>query len=174
MKKKLLLSFTLFFILGTSFAQRIVYVDTEYILGKLPQYDEALAQLESFTQEWQDEIAGKEQELMTMKTEFQQKVPLMPENIKMEEENKITTAEAGLLELKRKRFGVNGDLFKKQQDLIRPIQDQIFNTVKSVAEKRGVDFVLDKATGVSILYVKPSFDMSDEVLSQLNNTLNND
>ena len=164
MIKKQVLTIVLFFTVGICFAQRMVYVDTEYILDQLPAFTEAQEALEEQTAEWKDEIAEREQEVISMRADFEQKEPLMPENLKLKERDKITSAEQALRDLKNKRFGPKGDLFQKQQSLIQPIQDNIYNAVKKMADQRGYDFVLDKSTGVSILYVKPEFDMSDEVL----------
>ncbi len=159
--------FLLFFLaltIGTSFAQRIVYVDTDYVLDQLPEYHQAKEELQSFTEQWSQEISEKETELLNLKVNYKEKELLLPEVDKIELEAKITHAENNLADLKRNRFGVKGDLFKKQQDLIKPIQDRIYNAIKQMAEFRNYDLVLDKSTGVSILFAKPDIDMSEEVL----------
>ena len=171
--KKAVLIITLFFTVGISFAQRIVYVDTEYILNQLPEFKEATQELENQLTTWNEEIAEKEQEYIDMKASFEEKKLLMPEKLKLEEEEKLQQAETNLKELKKERLGVKGDLYKKQQSLIKPIQDEIYNAIKQMAEQRDYDMVLDKSTGVSILFVKPKFDMSDEVLRIMNRSTNN-
>lgn len=168
MIKQLFLTLALVFTLGTSFAQRIVYVDTEYILTKVSTYKEAQVQLEEMVATWQTEITEKESAVIAQKAAFEEKKALMPDNLKIKEQENIEKAQEALNQLKQKRFGVKGDLFKQQQNLIKPIQDKIYNAVKKMAEQRDYDFVLDKSTGVSILFVKPQFDMSDEVLRIMN------
>lgn len=149
-------------------SQKIVYVDTEYILESMPEYDEAQEKLNEFTKLWAEDIQTKEKELIDKKAAYQQNEVLMPEVKKIEEQKAIEEADANLSDLKLRRFGTKGDLYKKQQDLIKPIQDRIYNAIKQMAEYRDYDMVLDKATGVSILYVKAKIDVSDEVLRIVN------
>lgn len=149
-------------------AQRIVYVDTDYILENMPEYAEAQEKLETFVAAWNEDIIKKEQAVIDMKATFKQNELLMPEVTKIEEEQKIAKAESDLAKLKLRRFGTKGDLYKKQQDLIKPIQDRVYNAIKQMSEYRDYDMVLDKATGVSILFVKPKLDVSDEVLRIVN------
>lgn len=173
MKTKALL-FVLFLFAGQfSFAQKVVYVDTEYILSKMTEYENAVKSLKEHTKTWNAEIDERQKKLIDMKATFKQKEPIMPETVKLKEQDLIDQEERKLIALKRARFGAKGDLYKKQQVLIKPLQDKIFNAIKKMAERRDYDFVLDKSTGVSILFVKPKFDMSDEVLRILNNTTNN-
>lgn len=168
MNNRLFLLFAAFFFtIGTSFAQRIVYVDTEYILQKLPQYQTAKEELLSISAEWNEQIKKQEDELVALKNKFDQEKLLLPDSKKIMKENEIQELTSKLSSLKRKRFGPKGDLFQKQQALIQPIQDEIFLAIKQVAERRDYDYVLDKSKGVSILYVKPKFDMSEEVLRLL-------
>lgn len=171
--KKVFFIILLFFTVGTAFAQRIVYVDTEYILNQLPEFSEATQQLKQHIDDWKAEIAQKEQEYIKLKSSYEEKKVLMPEKLKLQKEKQLQQVETELINLKQQRLGAKGDLFKKQQDLIKPIQDRIYNAIKKMAEERGYDFVLDKSTGVSILFVKPKFDMSDEVLRILNRDNNN-
>lgn len=154
-------------------AQKVVYVDTEYILSKMPEYENAIKSLKEHTTTWNKEIDERQKKIIDMKATFKQKELLMPENVKLKEQDLINQEEKKLIALKRSRFGAKGDIYKKQQVLIKPLQDKIFNAIKKMAERRDYDFVLDKSTGVSILFVKPKFDMSDEVLRILNNTRDN-
>ncbi len=154
---------------STSMAQRIVYVDTEYVLDQLPEYHEAEQQLESLSQQWSSEIANKKAELIQLKSEYQQNELLLPKVDQVKQQNMIEQAEIDLRNLQRNRFGTKGDLFKKQQDLIKPIQDKVYNAIKQVSEYRDYDMVLDRSTGVSILFAKPKFDISEEVLNIVQN-----
>lgn len=171
--KKFSFLFAILFTVGTSFAQRIVYVDTDYILKQIPEYAQATEQLEQQVAAWNEEIAQSEQNYIDMKSSYEEKKLLLPEKLKLEEEQKLEKARQNLQTLKQQRLGVKGDVFKKQQALIKPIQDKIYNAIKQMAEQRDYDFVLDKSTGVSILFVKPKFDMSDEVLRIINRSNNN-
>lgn len=166
--KKIIFSLALLFLVGTTFAQDIVYVDTEYVLSKLPEYDEAKKKLQESTAQWQKEIAEQEQKMIDLKVTFKQNELLMSDKIRLSEKKKITQLEKQLRELKSKRFGANGDLVQQQQNLIQPIQDKIYNAIKKMAEQRDYDYVLDKSTGVSILFAKPKFDKSEEVLRIIN------
>lgn len=173
MKTRILLIALFAFSAQFTFAQKVVYVDTEYILSKMPEYENALKQLKEHTKTWNTEIEKKQAKIIDLKATFKQKELLMPENVKLKEQDVIAQEEKNLIALKRSRFGAKGDLYKKQQVLIKPLQDKIFNAIKKMADRRDYDFVLDKSTGVSILFVKPKFDMSDEVLRILNNTTDN-
>ncbi len=167
--KQFLITLVGCFLLTTSaMSQKIVYVDTEYILESMPEYAQAQETLMEFTTLWTEDIQAKEKELLDKKALYLQNEPLMPEVKKIEEQKAIEDAENNLSALKLKRFGTKGDLYKKQQDLIKPIQDRIYNAIKQMAEYRDYDMVLDKATGVSILYVKSKIDVSDEVLRIVN------
>jgi len=167
--KQLLFCLSIFFITSASVsAQKIVYVDTEYILENMTEYSEAQLKLDEFTSTWNDEIKETELALIDRKAAFKQNELLMPEVRKIEEQEAIQNGENELLVLKRKRFGTKGDLYKKQQDLIKPIQDKVYSAIKQMSEYRDYDMVLDKSTGVSILFVKPKLDVSDEVLRIIN------
>ncbi len=163
--KKLLIVFTL--IGGLSLAaqaQRFAYVDTEYILNKLPAYSSAQDSIDVIADGWKDEIATLRTALEQKKTNYQKNELLLTEQQRVAKQDEIDAAEREIRALQNKRFGVRGDLYKRRQGMIKPLQDKIYNAIKKMAEKRDFDFVLDKSTGVSILYVKSKFDMSDEVL----------
>ncbi len=161
--------FTLVAVLGMTFfvsAQRYAAVDTEYILQNIPEYETAQTQLNELTAEWQKEIEVKFREIDKMYKAYQAESVLLPDDIKVKRENEIINAEKEAKELQKKRFGSDGDLFKKRQELIKPIQDRIFNAI----EKRAKDkyaFVFDKSGSLTMLYVDPKYDMSDEILSDL-------
>ncbi|MBX2845749.1 MAG: OmpH family outer membrane protein [Saprospiraceae bacterium] len=166
------LLFLLALILGAQVytqAQRTVYVDTKYILDNMPEYAEANSALDGMTLQWKDEIANLRAQVEELKSEFKQNELLLTEAQKVKKASEIKSKEKELFMLKDKRFGIKGDLYKKQQDLIQPLQDKVYSAIKKMAEQRDYDFVLDKSKGVSILYAKSKYDMSDEVLRIVKN-----
>lgn len=169
MKKLLLLCFVLIGIAPSAFSQRFVYVDTEYILDQMPEYKTAYEQLDELTLTWNTELSQQKVALDQLKSEYKANELLLTESQKVKKEGEIRNAEKTYYSLKDRRFGIKGDLYKKQKDLIQPIQDKVYAAIKKMAEQRDYDFVLDKSKGVSMLYAKSKFDMSDEVLRIVKN-----
>jgi len=165
----------LFMLFGTSgaFAQKFAYVDTQYILDNIPEYQMAKTQLEELTKKWQKEIEVKLTEIDKMYRAYQTDAVLLPADIKRQREEEITQKEREVKNLQKKRFGKDGDLFKKRQELIKPIQDKIFNAIQEMAEERGYSVIFDRAANASILYANERFDKSDAVLSKLGYTPTN-
>ncbi len=158
--------FTLF--AHNAMAQRYAYVDTKYILEKLPDYKTAQIKLDDQAKAWQTEIDQKGDALKKMYTKYQAEEFLLSADMKKQREEDIIRAENELKDLQKARFGVNGDLFKKRQELIQPIQDKVFDAIQKLAENRQYDFVFDKASGsTGILYSNPKLDLSEEVLKRL-------
>jgi len=149
---------------------RIGYIDTEYILQNVPEYQEANAQLESKVQQWKSDI---EKRLSTVEQKKKQlsseSVLLTPELIK-ERQEEITIEENEILDYQQKRFGPNGDLMIQRKQLMQPVQDQIFAAVQEIATSRQYDFVFDKSTDVVMLYSADRYDISDQVLRSINRT----
>ncbi|HRH57803.1 MAG TPA: OmpH family outer membrane protein [Chitinophagales bacterium] len=170
--KKSILSLILilgsFFVAQQSFAQRFAYVDTKYILEKLPDYKAAQQKLDDQAATWQKEIDSKNESLKKMYTKYQAEEFLLTADLKKQREDEIVKAEDELKDLQKNRFGYNGDLFKKRQELIQPIQDKVFDAVQKVAQMRTYDFIFDKASGgAALLYTNPQYDVSEEVLKKL-------
>jgi len=165
----------LFILLGTSgaYAQKFAYVDTQYILDNIPEYKMAITQLEELSKKWQKEIETKLLEIDKMYRSFQTDAVLLPADIKKQREEEITQKERELKALQKKRFGKEGDLFKKRQELIKPIQDKIFNAIQELAEERGYSVIFDRAANASILYANERFDKSDAVLQKMGYTPTN-
>ncbi len=167
MKKILLLVLIL---VGVSFAtkaQKFAYVDTQYILDNIPEYKMAQKQLEDISKKWQKEIEVKVSEVDRMYKAYQTDAVLLPEEIKKQREKEILAKDKELAELKKKRFGKDGDLFKKRQELIKPLQDKIFNAIKETSTQRGYAIMFDRAGSLSILYANERHDKSDEILEKL-------
>lgn len=149
-------------------AQRFGYVDTDYILENLPQYTQAQQRLKTQTEQWNQEIENRQNVLSKRQADFlNEKVLLTEEQIKKEQEE-IDAEIIAIKELQEKRYGQGGDLIKLRQSLVKPIQDQVWNAVKSVAEKRNYGFIFDKGSDLIMVYTDPKFDISREVLLMLN------
>jgi len=146
---------------------RIGYIDTEYILQNIPEYQEATAQLENKVQKWKTEIETQLSEIEQKRKDLSNEKALLTKELIEEREEDITFEEKEILDYQQKRFGPNGDLMIQKKQLIQPIQDQIFAAVQDMAEKRKYDFVFDKSADVVMLYSAERFDFSDEVIRSI-------
>jgi outer membrane protein len=151
----------------TVYGQKYAYVDTEYILDNIPEFLDAQEELNSLSAKWQTEIETKYAEVEEMYKTYQAEAVLLPEDVKRKREDAIVLKEKNVKELQRQYFGPEGDLFKKRQELIQPIQEKVFNAIESIATTRNFAFVFDKAGGMTLLYGNPKFDISDEVLDEV-------
>ncbi len=150
-----------------SFAQKVAYVDTEYILGQIPEYKAAQSELDKTSIQWQKEIEAKYAEIDKMYKAYQAEQILLTEEMKKKREADIVAKEKEAKDLQKQRFGVDGELFKKRQELVKPIQDKVYNAVKTVAEKGAYSIIFDKAGTLTMLYTTSKLDKSDDVLVQL-------
>jgi outer membrane protein len=173
MKKIVVIALLMLFGTSGAFAQKFAYVDTQYILDNIPEYQMAKTQLEELSKKWQKEIEVKLTEIDKMYRAYQTDAVLLPADIKRQREEEITQKEREVKNLQKKRFGKDGDLFKKRQELIKPIQDKIFNAIQELAEERGYSVIFDRAANASILYANERFDKSDAVLAKLGYTPTN-
>ncbi|MFV0141947.1 OmpH family outer membrane protein [Empedobacter falsenii] len=166
--KKWISFIALFFGLASfSSAQRFCYVDSQYILENLPEYTSSQNKLKSQTESWQKEIEQKQENLAKLQAEFEaEKILLTAEQVK-EQEKKLADEVAAVRILQDKRYGPNGDLVNLRRSMVKPLQDQIYNATKEVADKRGYGFVFDKGSDLIMIYTDPKFDISREVLMTL-------
>ena len=148
-------------------AQKFALVDMEYILSNIPAYERANEQLNQTSKAWQDEIEALSEKAQTLYKNYQNESVFLSEAQKKEREDAIVAKEKEASDLKKKYFGPEGELFKKRQSLIQPIQDEIYNAVKSISNSKGFKLVLDRASDASIIFASPSIDISNEVLSKL-------
>ncbi|MEY4111397.1 MAG: hypothetical protein RLZZ46_1753 [Bacteroidota bacterium] len=148
-------------------AQKYAYVDTDYILNNIPDYKSAQQQVDNLSVQWQKEIEAKYAEIDKMYKAFQAEQILLTEEMKKKRENEIIVKEKEVKELQKSRFGVDGELFKKRQELIKPVQDKVYNAIKQLAEKGTYAVIFDKASGATLLYTNPKFDKSDDILLSL-------
>lgn len=148
-------------------AQKFGYVDSKYILSHIPAYQQAQDEINQLSQEWQQEIEQKYETIEKLEKAFQAEKILMTEEMKKKREAEIDTKRKEARELQQKRFGIEGDLFKKREELIQPIQDQIYDAIQEVSSQGGLMVVFDKANQSNILYSNPKHDISDKVLKKM-------
>ena len=164
MKKLLLLFILTNVILTTTFAQKFAYVDTDYILNKIPEFKQAQDKLDNFSADWQAEIESKYAAVEKMYRAYQQEKVLLTENMKSKREEAIITKETAAKNLQQKYFGPQGQLFTKRQELITPIQDKIQNAIKELAKANKYQIVFDSSSDLIMLHKDNNLDQSDKVL----------
>lgn len=170
MKKIILLTAIIFaFGFGVS-AQKYAFVNTDYILDNVPEYADAQAQLDELSAQWQKEIEAKFADIDKMYKNYQNEAVLLPEDMKKKREDEIVKKEKEAKDLQKKRFGKDGDLFKKRQELIKPIQDKIYTAIEDIASSENYAVVFDKAGSATLLYSNPKYDISEQVLDKLGYT----
>ncbi|GDX48221.1 MAG: OmpH family outer membrane protein [Bacteroidota bacterium] len=170
MKKNLIL-IALFALTAISAqAQRFAYVDSDYILSNIPEYAEAQKQLDEISKNWQKEIENKFKEIDQLYKNYQQEQVLFTEEMKKQKQKEIEDKEKAAKELQKKRFGYEGDLFQKRQELIKPIQDKMYEAISKVAGTKGFDVIFDKSSSTTMLYSNSKLDASDDVIKQLGYT----
>jgi outer membrane protein len=167
MKKFLLLALCTVAIVAFTTAQRYAIIDTKYILDKMPEYTTAQKQLDDVAATWQKEIDGMQTELDRMYKDFDAEQVMLSDDLKRKRQDQLFTKEKALRDLQRKRFGFEGDLFKKRQELIKPVQDRVYNAVQKLAVQRGYDFILDKSEGITVIFADPKLEKSEDVLREL-------
>jgi len=149
------------------FSQKYAIINTRYILDKMPQYTQAQKQLDDIAAGWQKDIDGQQAALDKMYKDYDAEQVMLSDDLKKKRQEQLVQKEKDLRNLQRQRFGFEGDLFKKRQELIKPIQDKVFNAVQKLSEQRGYDFVLDKSEGITIIFADPKLDKSEDVLKEL-------
>jgi len=169
MKKYFVLLTLLGFISMSSFSQKYAFIDTKYILSQMPEYTDAQKEIDDLAEKWQKDIEKKYNEIEGKYKAFQEEEILLPEETKKIRMDEIIDLEKKAKELQKKRFGVQGDLFKKRKELIDPIQDQIYKAVKQLSKDNSYSFILDKSKNSNIIYADPKYDKSDAVLRKINN-----
>ena len=166
--KKILL--TVLFVLSmtmVSYAQKYATVDMEYILKNIPAYERANEQLNQQSKRWQGEIDELRQEAEQLYKQYQSESAFLSDEQRAEREEAILAAEKAASELKRTYFGPQGELYKKRESLMAPIQEEIYNAVKDICELKKYSMVIDRSSAVSLIYSSPAIDISSEVLTKL-------
>jgi len=167
MKKALSAICFMLLFLSAANAQRYAVIDSKFILDKLPEYKDAQKRLDQFSELWQQELDQRQAAMDKMVKDFEAEQVMLPDNLKKKREDEIFNKEKELRDLQRKRYGFEGDLFKKRQELIKPIQDRVYNAVQKLAIEKQYDFILDKSEGITIIFADPKLDKSDDVLKEL-------
>jgi len=168
MMKKIISVACLLLALGLAgYAQRIVVVDTKYILDKVPEYKDAQKKLDQISLQWQKEIDDKQAVLDKMYKNYDAEQVMLSDTLKKKREDELFNKEKEVRDLQRKRFGFEGDLFKMRQQLVKPIQDKVYNAIQQIAVNRMYDLILDKSEGITIIFADPKLDKSDDVVKAL-------
>lgn len=150
-----------------AWAQKFALVDMEYVLKNIPAYEMANEQLNQVSLRWQKEVDDLAKEAQTLYKNFQSDMVFLTDDQKKKKEEEIMAKEKEVTELRYKYFGPQGELFKKRESLIKPIQDDIYAAVKKVSEERGYQVIFDRASSQSIIFASPKIDISNEVLAKL-------
>ncbi|KAB2813622.1 OmpH family outer membrane protein [Phaeocystidibacter luteus] len=167
MRLKHWITFFAIFVTTATWAQRLGYVDTKYILEQIPEYSQAQREIDRLSQEWSGEIEALQSEADALQQAFDAEKILLTEEMQQERLDAIKVKREEARNLRIKYFGPEGELFKKRAELVKPIQDQVYNAIKAVARRKRLDFVFDKTGSVTMLYADPEMDVSDDVLDEL-------
>ncbi|MBT8379776.1 MAG: OmpH family outer membrane protein [Ignavibacteria bacterium] len=168
MKYFIFLSCILFFISSNSYSQlKVGYIDSDTILENLPDAQDARQKLDALIQEWQNELKKMEADIKAKRDDFEKRKLIMTEQTSQEMQQEIETLEAELSTFREKKFGANGEVFQKQNELMKPIQNKVFNIIQQIALEEDLDFVFDRSGDVMFLYAKEEYDLTVQVLERL-------
>ena len=169
MKRILIIAFLSLVALAPIAAQKfsVAYVDMQYILKNLPQYETANEQLNMISKRWQKDIDAAQNEAKILATNYQTEQIFLSADMKERREAEILAKEQEVLELKRKYFGQDGEWYKKRESLLKPIQDEVYNAIQDIANVKRYDVVKDRSSEPSLIYMSSKLDISDQVLEKL-------
>ena len=167
MRNLLLVAVLVFLGFGTSFGQRFAYVDSKYILENMPAFQQAQAELNEYSKKWQETVEAKKQEIDKLEKAYEAEKILLTPEMRQKREDEIAQKKKEVIQYQREKFGVEGELFKKRQELIQPLQDEIFKAISELAKERSYAVIFDKGTNTNMLYSDPKYDKSDVVLRKL-------
>ncbi len=166
--KKLILTVAIVALMaGSGFAQKFAFIDSDYILDNIPAFKAAQEQLDQMSKQYQKELETMYADLEKMYKDFQAESVLLSDDMKRKREDVIMSKEKEYKDLQKKYFGPSGELFKKRQGLVKPLQDDIFNTVQQISNEGGYAVIFDKAGAATLFVTNPKFDLSDQVLQKL-------
>lgn len=148
-------------------AQRYCVIDSKYILENLPEYKQAQTKLDEISAQWQKEIDAKLQDVDRMYKSYQSEQVMLSDDMKKKREDEIIKKEKEAKDIQKKKFGFEGELFKKRQELVKPVQDKVYNAVQKMAASKAYDIIFDKSSDLSIFYADNKIDKSDDVLKEL-------
>jgi len=164
-KITLLLIFVATTVFGNS--QNFGYVDSEYILENIPDYKDAQDELDKLSVEWQKQLERRYSEIDKMYKNYQAEQILLTEDMKLKREDEIVKKEKAAKEYQKLKFGVNGELFQKRKELVKPLQDDVYKAISSIANYKKLGIVFDKASALTMLYTNPKYNISDDVLKKM-------
>ncbi|MEO6167241.1 MAG: OmpH family outer membrane protein [Chitinophagales bacterium] len=167
MKKLFVISALVLMGFTGAFAQKLAYVDTEYILKNIPEYKDAQKKMDDIAASWQKDIDTKYAEIDKLYKAYQAEQVLLTEEMKQQRQKEIQDKEKSAKELQKQKFGYQGELFLKRQELVQPIQDDVYDAVQKIATTKAYDFVLDKSSGSVVLFANTKVNISDQVLQAL-------
>jgi outer membrane protein len=167
MKKLFLVASLVILSTAAGFSQKFAFVDTEYILSNIPSYKAAQDEMDKLAQGWQAEVEAARQEIDKMYKEYQAEKALLTQEMRTQREDEIIKKERDAKQLQNDYFGDEGMLSKKREEKIKPIQDEIYNALKEIANEGGYAIIFDTSSGPTILFSNPRYDISDEVLTRL-------
>ncbi|MEZ7838357.1 MAG: OmpH family outer membrane protein [Flavobacteriales bacterium] len=165
--KRILLVLSFLLVTGSTWAQKFAYVDSQYILEHIPEYKQAQQQLDDLSYDWQEDIEKAYQEIDQLYRAYQTDKVLLTDKMRQTREDEIIQKEKDAKELQQQRFGTEGDLFKKQEELIRPIQNQIYNAIQEFAKEGRYGVIFDKSSDLLMLYADDNLDKSEKILDKL-------
>jgi outer membrane protein len=164
---KFLITGLILFSAFLSQAQKFAYVDSKYILSHIPEYQQAQAEVNKLSAQWQKDIENKYETIAKLETSLQAEKILLTDEMKQKREQEIETKRQEAKDMQKAKFGINGELFKKREELVKPIQDQIYEAIQEVASTSALMVVFDKSSGSNMLYTNPKHDISDKVLKKM-------
>ncbi len=151
----------------TMSAQRIAYVDIAGILDKVPEYEQAQKQLDDLATKWRSEIAQEYDKIKGMYSRYQAEQVLLSDDVRAQKEEEIMTKEKEVREMQKNKFGPEGALFKKRQELVRPIQDRVYAAIEDYANDKGLDFIFDKSSNAGMIFSNARYDKTDDIIKSL-------
>lgn len=167
MIRRLFVTLLLTSICAISQAQKFGYVDSQYILEKMPEYKDAQKKIDDLSAQWQKEVEAKYAEIEKLFKAYQKEEVLLPDDMKIKRQDEIAQKEREVKEFQKAKFGVNGELFQKRQELIKPIQEKVYKAIKEIAEQGSYSFMFDRSNNNSILYADPKNDKTEAVIKKL-------
>lgn len=170
MKKSLIIAMVIIATALTADAQRFAYVNTDYILKNIPEYKAAQDQIDKITTEWRAEVDKKQKEIDDLYRNFQNEQYLLTEEQKKTKVGEIEAKEKAIKDYQKTKFGYEGELFQKRQELVKPIQDKVYEAIEKFAKERGYDFIFDKSSSTTLLYANAENDKSDDIIKKLGYT----
>jgi outer membrane protein len=149
-------------------AQRVAVVDVNALLSEMPEYKTAQSELDKISSKWRQEISIEMDKVKSMYNKYQAEQVLLSDEVRAQREQEIVDKEASVMEMQKLRFGPDGDLFKRRQELVKPVQDKVVAAIESFADDRGYDLILDKGGNAGILFLNEELDKTDDIRKRLN------